>query len=284
MSINGKTELICLIGHPVEHSFSPNIHNYLIEKNKLNMRYMCFDVFENELENAIKGIKALNIKGFNVTIPHKVEVIKYLDEIDRNALLIGAVNTVKNENGKLKGYNTDGIGFVKSILDKGYKISGKNVLIIGSGGAARSIAVEMASNGAKQINLYNRSIKSAKDISELLKENFKVDSNYYNEQIKEKNLENIDIIINTTPIGMDKDKENCPIDESINVLLTEYENLLSDLNNSPERECMESIINKTLENYTEKNYRVYDTVIRSTKDLIQVFIDAKTRIRLKDIL
>ena len=217
MSINGKTELICLIGHPVEHSFSPNIHNYLIEKNKLNMRYMCFDVFENELENAIKGIKALNIKGFNVTIPHKVEVIKYLDEIDRNALLIGAVNTVKNENGKLKGYNTDGIGFVKSILDKGYKISGKNVLIIGSGGAARSIAVEMASNGAKQINLYNRSIKSAKDISELLKENFKVDSNYYNEQIKEKNLENIDIIINTTPIGMDKDKENCPIDESINV-------------------------------------------------------------------
>ena len=217
MSINGKTELICLIGHPVEHSFSPNIHNYLIEKNKLNMRYMCFDVFENELENAIKGIKALNIKGFNVTIPHKVEVIKYLDEIDRNALLIGAVNTVKNENGKLKGYNTDGIGFVKSILDKGYKISGKNVLIIGSGGAARSIAVEMASNGAKQINLYNRSIKSAKEISELLKENFKVDSNYYNEQIKEKNLENIDIIINTTPIGMDKDKENCPIDESINV-------------------------------------------------------------------
>ena len=217
MSINGKTELICLIGHPVEHSFSPNIHNYLIEKNKLNMRYMCFDVFENELENAIKGIKALNIKGFNVTIPHKVEVIKYLDEIDRNALLIGAVNTVKNENGKLKGYNTDGIGFVKSILDKGYKVSGKNVLIIGSGGAARSIAVEMASNGAKQINLYNRSIKSAKDISELLKENFKVDSNYYNEQIKEKNLENIDIIINTTPIGMDKDKENCPIDEIINV-------------------------------------------------------------------
>ena len=217
MSINGKTELICLIGHPVEHSFSPNIHNYLIEKNKLNMRYMCFDVFENELENAIKGIKALNIKGFNVTIPHKVEVIKYLDEIDRNALLIGAVNTVKNENGKLKGYNTDGIGFVKSILDKGYKVSGKNVLIIGSGGAARSIAVEMASNGAKQINLYNRSIKSAKEISELLKENFKVDSNYYNEQIKEKNLENIDIIINTTPIGMDKDKENCPIDESINV-------------------------------------------------------------------
>ena len=217
MSINGKTELICLIGHPVEHSFSPNIHNYLIEKNKLNMRYMCFDVFENELENAIKGIKALNIKGFNVTIPHKVEVIKYLDEIDRNALLIGAVNTVKNENGKLKGYNTDGIGFVKSILDKGYKVSGKNVLIIGSGGAARSIAVEMASNGAKQINLYNRSIKSAKDISELLKGNFKVDSNYYNEQIKEKNLENIDIIINTTPIGMDKDKENCPIDEIINV-------------------------------------------------------------------
>lgn len=134
MDINAKTNLLCLIGSPVEHSFSPNIHNYLIKKNNLNMKYMCFNVKSDELENAIKGIKALGIKGCNVTIPHKVEIIKHLDEVDKNALLIGAVNTVKNEGGKLIGYNTDGVGFVKSITDKGYDICNKKVLIIGAGG------------------------------------------------------------------------------------------------------------------------------------------------------
>ena len=161
MDINAKTNLLCLIGNPVEHSFSPNIHNYLIKKNNLNMKYVCFNVKSGELENAIKGVKALGIKGCNVTIPHKVKIIDYLDEVDKNALLIGAVNTVKNEDGKLIGYNTDGIGFIKSITDKGYDIAGKKVLIIGAGGAARSIAVEMASIGAKEINLRNRSIKNA---------------------------------------------------------------------------------------------------------------------------
>lgn len=215
MEINGKTELLCLIGNPVEHSFSPNIHNYLIKKNKLNMKYVCFKVEECELENAIRGIKALGIKGFNVTIPHKVDVIRYLDEVDKNALLIGAVNTVKNKNGRLIGYNTDGIGFVKSILDKGYEVLNKTILIIGAGGAARSIAIELASNGAKEINLRNRSEKNAKEISNILKENFNIISNYSTETIKQNDLENIDIIINTTPIGMDKDKNSCPIDENI---------------------------------------------------------------------
>lgn len=218
MDINAKTNLLCLIGSPVEHSFSPNIHNYLIKKNNLNMKYMCFNVKSNELENAIKGIKALGIKGCNVTIPHKVEIIKHLDSVDKNALLIGAVNTVKNEGGKLIGYNTDGVGFVKSITDKGYGIYNKKVLIIGAGGAARSIAIEMASNGAKEINLRNRTIKNAKEISDVLIDSFGINSKFSTDEITKDDLENIDIIINTTPIGMDKDKDSCPIDENINLI------------------------------------------------------------------
>lgn len=182
------------------------------------MKYMCFNVKSDELENAIKGIKALGIKGCNVTIPHKVEIIKHLDAVDKNALLIGAVNTVKNEGGKLIGYNTDGVGFVKSITDKGYDIYNKKVLIIGAGGAARSIAIEMASNGAKEINLRNRTIKNAKEISDVLIDSFGINSKCSTDEITKDDLENINIIINTTPIGMDKDKDSCPIDESINLL------------------------------------------------------------------
>ncbi len=184
----------------------------------MNMKYMCFNVKSDELENAIKGIKALGIKGCNVTIPHKVEIIKHLDSVDKNALLIGAVNTVKNEGGKLIGYNTDGVGFVKSITDKGYDIYNKKVLIIGAGGAARSIAVEMASNGAKEINLRNRTIKNAKEISDVLIDSFGINSKFSTDEITKDDLENIDIIINTTPIGMDKDKDSCPIDENINLI------------------------------------------------------------------
>ena len=98
MIINGKTKAICLIGNPVEHSFSPHIHNYLFKKYNQNNKYVCFNVLEENLEEALKGIKALGIQGCNVTIPHKVNVIKYLDEIDYNSLLIGSVNTIKNEN------------------------------------------------------------------------------------------------------------------------------------------------------------------------------------------
>jgi shikimate dehydrogenase len=215
MKLNAKTKIICLLGHPVEHSLSPNIHNHLIDKYKLNMNYVCFDVKKEFLKEAIEGIKALGIIGCNVTIPHKVNVIKYLDDVDKNAKLIGAVNTIKNENGKLIGYNTDGMGFVKSIIDKGYELENKNILIIGAGGACRSIAVELASIGVKEIEIRNRSIESAIDISNVINDNFETTVKYSSNNISKNDLEEIDVIINTTPVGMDKDRENCPIDENI---------------------------------------------------------------------
>ena len=140
--INSTTKLTCLLGSPVKQSLSPIIHNYLFRKYNINNIYTCFDV-EN-IESAIKSIKTLNILGCNITIPHKVNVIDYLDFIDDNALLIGAVNTIKNEDNILKGYNTDGEGFVKSIIDKGYLLKNKKVLVIGAGGASRSICVSLA--------------------------------------------------------------------------------------------------------------------------------------------
>ncbi|CAH2212940.1 shikimate dehydrogenase [Tepidibacter aestuarii] len=213
--INGSTKLACLIGQPVEHSFSPNIHNCLFEKYNINSKYMCFDVDKDSLKDAIMAIKALKINAANVTIPHKVDIMNYLDDIDTNARLIGAVNTIKNDNGKLIGYNTDGIGFVNSVLDKGYEIKDKKVMILGAGGAARSIAVEIASNNAKFIEIRNRSIDKAQNITNTIKENFKSIVKTGDISISKEDLENIDILINTTSLGMSPDVDKLPIDKTI---------------------------------------------------------------------
>ena len=113
MNIKGSTNIVGLIGHPVEHSFSPPMHNAAFEALGMDYAYVAFDVDPNNLKSAIEGADALNIKGFNVTIPHKIEVMQYLDELDEVAELIGAVNTIDFKN--LKGYNTDGIGAIRAI-------------------------------------------------------------------------------------------------------------------------------------------------------------------------
>ncbi|WP_343101447.1 shikimate dehydrogenase [Romboutsia sp. MSSM.1001216sp_RTP31141st1_G3_RTP31141_220114] len=213
--INSTTKLVGLLGHPIKQSFSPSIHNYLFKKYNQNNIYCCFDVKESDLEEAVRSIKTLNMRGCNVTIPHKVNVMKFLENIDKNARLIGAVNTIKNDEGFLTGYNTDGLGFVKSILDKGYDLNNKKIMIIGAGGSSRSIAVQLASNKVKSIEIRNRSIQKAMEISEIIRDNFKIASTYSNKTIDKNDIEDIDILINTTPVGMESNE--CPIDESIRV-------------------------------------------------------------------
>ena len=213
MEINSNTTTICLLGHPIKHSFSPTIHNYLFEKYFKNSVYVCFDVKEENLGDSVLGIKALDIKGCNVTIPHKVNITKYLDFIDENAKLIGAVNTIKNDGGILKGYNTDGRGFAKSILDKGYEIKDKKIMLIGAGGACRSIAIELAYLGCKSIEIRNRSLEKAIEIVNSINENFKTKANCSKDTIQKSCLEDIDILINTTPLGMENNL--CPIDTEI---------------------------------------------------------------------
>lgn len=213
MKINSKTKIVCLLGHPVEHSFSPKIHNYLFEKYNKNNVYTCFDVEPESLEKAVSGLRGLGIEGCNITIPHKVEIIKYLDSVDKNSNLIGAVNTVMNDGGTLKGYNTDGIGFVQSIINRGHKLENKKIMILGAGGACRSIAVEFAVNNVSYIEIRNRTVDNAKVIAKIVNDNFKTNVSYSTDDVTQCDLEDIDILINTTPIGMES--EECPIDERI---------------------------------------------------------------------
>lgn len=215
MSINAKTKTICLLGHPVKHSFSPIMHNYLFEKYNQNNIYVCFDVEPKNLKEAMNGIKSLGIAGMNVTIPHKVEVMKELDYVDQNSKIIGAVNTIKNKGGILEGYNTDGIGFVQSIINKDFSLDNKSIMILGAGGACRSISVELASNNVGSIEIRNRSIEKAKGIVDTVSKNFNTKISCTTEKIKQNDLDNIDIIINTTPIGMES--EECPIDEHLSL-------------------------------------------------------------------
>ena len=141
MDIKGSTNIVGLIGHPVEHSFSPPMHNAAFEALEMDYVYVAFDVDPLNLKSAIDGAKSLNIRGFNVTIPHKIEVMKHLDEIDEVAALIGAVNTIDFKD--MKGYNTDGIGAVKAI-EEVTSIKNRNVVVAGAGGASRAISFFIA--------------------------------------------------------------------------------------------------------------------------------------------
>ena len=156
MNIKGSTNIVGLIGHPVEHSFSPPMHNAAFEKLGMDYAYVAFDVEPQNLKSAIDGAKSLGIMGLNVTIPHKIEVMQYLDEIDEVAGLIGAVNTIDFKD--MKGYNTDGIGAVRAI-EEVTSIKDKNVVIAGAGGASRAISFYIAKYGASRLTILNRNVE-----------------------------------------------------------------------------------------------------------------------------
>lgn len=207
MEIKGSTNIVGLIGHPVEHSFSPPMHNAAFEKLNMDYAYVAFDVNPCDLESAINGAEALNIKGFNVTIPYKIEVMKYLDEIDEIAQLIGAVNTIDFKN--LKGYNTDGIGAVKAI-EEVTSIKNKNVLIAGAGGASRAISFYIAKYGASNLKILNRNVEKAQKLANDVSNSGLID-NVGSDSINNMDLSDVDILINTTPVGMHPNIDDVPI-------------------------------------------------------------------------
>lgn len=212
MNITWDTDVYCLIGHPVSKSLSPVIHNSFFELIDKNCLYLVFDVEEGNLKTIIDGIKVLNIKGFNVTLPYKINIIDYLDEISDEAKLIGAVNTVKNERGKLIGYNTDGMGFIRSLHMMDIDIKNKNMLILGAGGAANAIATTLALNGAKKIYINNRSIESAKRLAEKIKYQFpNTLVEYGGVDLIGVKKEKIYMIINCTSAGMYPNVDDIPI-------------------------------------------------------------------------
>ncbi|WP_174730081.1 shikimate dehydrogenase [Mesobacillus harenae] len=201
-------KLYGVIGDPIKHSMSPEMHNQLFQLYRIDAAYVPLEVKETNLADAIRGFRAIGAAGFNVTIPHKTEIIKFLDRIDPLAEAIGAVNTVVNENGKLAGYNTDGLGFVKGVGTQVSDLKKKRALIIGAGGAARAIYFSMAEAGITQIDICNRTSGRAEI---LVKEcPISVETNIVDFSEAEKELQRYDLVIQTTSIGMSPNIDHKP--------------------------------------------------------------------------
>lgn len=177
MNITGNTKVLGIFGDPVKHSLSPAMHNKMIDCLKLDMVYVPWRVRAGKLEKALAGVKAMEIQGINLTIPHKEKALRHLDEISDEVKLTGAANTVVNREGRLIGHNTDGKGFFLSLKKKHrYEPLGKELLIIGAGGAARGIAVAAKMGGAEKIIIANRTKAKAADLADELNNKFSTKS------------------------------------------------------------------------------------------------------------
>jgi len=214
MPISGKTRLCGLIGDPVEHTMSPAMHNAAFRELGLDFLYVPFRVKREELGKAIEGMRALNIKGLNVTIPHKVAVLQFLDELDPLAGKIGAVNTIVNDDGLLKGYNTDASGFLQALLEREIEPEGRNIVILGAGGASRAVSFILADRGAHLVIL-NRLLELnwAEELAGRISQIFskEVEALELNRENLIKALGKADILVNTTSVGMSPNIDETPV-------------------------------------------------------------------------
>ena len=206
--VNGETQVYGIIGYPVRHSKSPQFQTAAFQALGINAVYLPFQVRPEDLQKAIEGIKALSIKGINVTVPHKEEVIKYLDEVSEEVKYIGACNTVKNIDGYLQGFNTDAYGFIEGLKELTPDFADKKFLVIGAGGASRAVVYGLIKSGVQKIILANRTIKKAEEIVS----DFKKLNRFIEEIIEviplnqiENHLKEVDVIVNTTSIGLKDD-------------------------------------------------------------------------------
>lgn len=200
---NYKAELVGVFGHPVAENPTIVMQEAAFKALNLNWRYLTIEVFPEDLAAAVNGLRAMNMRGINLTIPHKVEVLQYLDEVAPDAALMGAVNTVRRDGDKLIGENTDGKGFIQSLRqDAGIELAGKNIVILGAGGAARAIGVEAALAGAPQITIVNRSAARGNALTALL--NDKTDTQaIFGEWTNAYAIPaGTDVLVNATSIGL----------------------------------------------------------------------------------
>ncbi|MDI6643311.1 MAG: shikimate dehydrogenase [Candidatus Hodarchaeaceae archaeon] len=196
-------KIFLLIGDPVEQTVSPAMHNAAFEKLGLNCVYAAVNVPPRFLADTIAGVRAMRISGLNVTIPHKIAVADLLDELDESASLAGAVNTIKNQRGKLIGFNTDGDGALQALEDKIGSVKGKEVVLLGAGGAARAIAFSLAKAGAR-LTISNRTVPRAKALALMIEQKLGMHArpiSLNRDQLK-KALKNADVLINATSVGM----------------------------------------------------------------------------------
>jgi shikimate dehydrogenase len=200
--ITGKTKCIGILGWPVEHSMSPLMQNAAFAANELNYVYIPMPVHPDQLATAISGFKALGFAGANVTIPHKIAVMPYLDELDRSAKMVGAVNTIVAKDNKLYGYNTDAIGFVQPLLKQGVSLTGKNIGLLGAGGAARAVVWGLIEQGVAEITIGVRSIEKARELVDIFSPLVKIQAiQWPSDEFNEK-LRYCHVLVNSTPIGM----------------------------------------------------------------------------------
>lgn len=208
--ITSKTQMVGLFGYPVHHSQSPAMHNAAFASMKLPFAYAAFHVAPEALSEAVGGIRALGLRGVNVTIPHKVAIVPMLDEIDPLAKRIGAVNTVVNEKGRLIGYNTDGTGYVRSLVEETHiDLADQVVVMIGAGGAARAVACTLAEYAVKEIRIVNRSREKAQVLAELLSS--RVPTAVIDPEKAGQAIADASLLINTTSIGMFPQVEEMPV-------------------------------------------------------------------------
>ena len=203
MATNYKAELVGVFGHPVSENPTIVMQEAAFNALNLNWRYLTIEVLPEDLGNAIKGLRAFNMRGINLTIPHKVEVLKYLDEVSPAAKLMGAVNTVVNIDNKLIGENTDGKGFMQALtVDAKVNPKGKKVVVLGAGGAARAITVELALAGVERITIVNRSKTRGEILTELLNSKTSAKTNFHIWEGIYSIPSDTDIFINATSIGL----------------------------------------------------------------------------------
>ena len=216
-AITGKTRVYGLIGDPVGHSMSPAMHNAAFEKLGLDYVYLPFRVSPEALGAAVDGLRALNVRGFNVTIPHKVKIIPLLDGLDPSAEKTGAVNTIVNNGGELRGYNTDAGGFLRALRDGGAEPAG-NIIVLGAGGASRAVCHILAEHGAS-LTILNRlqELDWAEALAEHIADDLRVSIRVM--ELNDHNLgtalEGADILINATSVGMSPDSEATPVPQGL---------------------------------------------------------------------
>ncbi|MGI6588346.1 MAG: shikimate dehydrogenase [Peptococcia bacterium] len=215
LKVNGKTKVFAVLGNPLEHTLSPVMYNAAFSALGMNSIYVALKVEKNKLKNAVQGIKALGIQGGNVTIPFKEKITPYLDELTKEARVIGAVNTFYWDEGCLWGDNTDGSGFLVALQQAKFKLTpSQGVLLLGAGGAARAVGVALALTGIKNFTIVNRNREKAKELADLLEKLGSIVSlrSWQGQGLKEAFSEN-KLVVNTTPLGMFPQEEGPPVEE-----------------------------------------------------------------------
>ncbi|MBT6121152.1 shikimate dehydrogenase [bacterium] len=206
--LNGSTKILGVIGNPIHHSKSPQMHNAALTHLNLNYIYIPFLVEKNHIKTCIASLKSNNISGINVTIPFKEDVIPFLDKLDPLAKKIGAVNTIVNNNGSLTGYNTDGYGLISDLNINNISLSNKSIVVLGAGGSSKSICFSLIEQNIKSLLILNRTVEKADTLkSDLInsltnKATIPIETNSLTSVINETSLKSYDIIINTTSVGL----------------------------------------------------------------------------------